>query len=306
MKTYTNAQVAGCLDIPSSVEAIRRAYLEMANGGASVQPRARIGLADLKFSAMSAMLGSARLAASKLYTTIDGRFRFYIALFSLDDGELVALLEGDSITGLRTSATTLLAAEHLARPGSASLGLFGSGIQARAHALAFAARPGLRELRIHSPDEAGARALADEIAAGHGIGTRVVEAREAAAADIVVLATRASEPVLRGDWLRPGAFVASIGATRPDQREIDDASLQRASRLVVDWTRQTPLETGDLLLPPRELVERRPLVDLSTVIAAGERRAGDAEDIVIYKAVGIALQDAAVACLAYTRLVSGH
>ncbi|NIF67750.1 ornithine cyclodeaminase family protein, partial [Burkholderia sp. Cy-647] len=129
---------------------------------------------------------------------------------------------------------------------------------------------------------------------------------EAAAADIVVLATRASEPVLRGDWLRPGAFVASIGATRPDQREIDDASLQRASRLVVDWTRQTPLETGDLLLPPRELVERRPLVDLSTVIAAGERRAGDAEDIVIYKAVGIALQDAAVACLAYTRLVSGH
>ena len=123
-------------------------------------------------------------------------------------------------------------------------------------------------------------------------------------ADIVVLATRASEPVIRGEWLRPGAFVASIGATRPDQREIDDASLLAASRIVVDWTQQTPFETGDLLRPSRALIESRTMVDLSSVIGADEHRARDATDIVIYKAVGIALQDAAVAYMAYTRLNS--
>src|SRR5260370_39776516 len=101
---------------------------------------------------------------------------------------------------------------------------------------------------------------------------RVVDADKAANADIVVLATRASEPVIRGEWLRPGAFVASIGATRPDQREIDDASLFAASRIVVDWTQQTPFETRDLLHPPRALIESRSIVDLSSVIGADEYR----------------------------------
>ncbi|VVE41623.1 ornithine cyclodeaminase family protein [Pandoraea terrigena] len=304
MKTFCNAQVASVLDVPSVVDAIRTAYLDMASDAAAVQPRARIGLDNVKFSVMSAMLGTQRIAASKLYTTIEGRFRFYIALFSLDDGALMALLEGDAITGFRTSATTRLAAAHLARPESRSLGIFGSGIQARAHALAFASRPNLREVRIHSHDTSSAQALAAEIERDHGLAAEVVDARLAADSDLVVLATRASDPVICGEWLREGAFVASIGATRQDQRELDDASLRRASRIVVDWTGQTPHETGDLWGPVQTWLASSALIDLSTVIAAGERRRADATDIVIYKAVGIALQDAAVAYLAYTRLMA--
>lgn len=304
MKTFSNAQVAGVLDVPSVVEAIRAAYREMASGAAAVQPRARIGLDNVKFSAMSAMLGSQRIAASKLYTTIDGRFRFYVALLSLDDGELIALLEGDAITGFRTSATTLLAAAHLARPDSRTLGLFGSGIQARAHALAFASRPNLRKVRIHSHDVSGAQALASDIERDHGLAAEVTDARSAASSDLVVLATRASTPVIRGAWLSEGAFVASIGATRTDHREVDDASLRRASRIVVDWTGQTPHETGDLCMPAQAWLASSALIDLSTVISADEHRSAGATDIVIYKAVGIALQDAAVAHLAYLRLIA--
>jgi ornithine cyclodeaminase/alanine dehydrogenase-like protein (mu-crystallin family) len=304
MKIFTNDQIAARLDVRSASDAIRAAYLDLHRGAAAIQPRARIGLSDVKFSAMSAMLGSAQIAATKMYTTINGQFRFYIALFSLADGALVALLEGDAITGMRTAATTALAARYLARPGSRRLGLFGSGVQARAHAEAFADRTGLREVMIHSHDAATAHALADSLERRFDVDARVADADEAANADIVVLATRASEPVIRGEWLRPGAFVASIGATRPDQREIDDTSLLAASRIVVDWTHQTPLETGDLLRPPRALIESRAMVDLSSVISADKYRVADATDIVIYKAVGIALQDAAVAYLAYTRLPS--
>jgi ornithine cyclodeaminase len=305
MKLFTNQQIAAHLDVRSASDAIRSAYLDLGRGAAAIQPRARIGLADVKFSAMSATLGSAQIAATKLYTTIDGRFRFYIGLFSLTDGAFVAMLEGDAITGIRTAATTSLAARHLARPGSRSLGLFGSGVQARAHAEAFAERNGLREVLIHSRDAQSANALGDSLRRRFDLDARVVEPDKAAGADIVVLATRASEPVIRGEWLRRGSFVASIGATRPEQREIDDASLLAASRIVVDWTQQTPYETGDLLRPPRELLESRPMVDLSSVIGANEYRDANAADIVIYKAVGVALQDAAVAWLAYTRLVSG-
>lgn len=304
MKIFPNEQIAAQLDVRSASDAVRAAYLDLQRGAAAIQPRARIGLSDVKFSAMSAILGSAQIAATKMYTTINGQFRFYIALFSLADGALVALLEGDAITGIRTAATTALAARYLARPGSRRLGLFGSGVQARAHAEAFADRTGLREVMIHSHDAATAHLLADGLERRFNLDARVVDADEAANADIVVLATRASEPVIRGEWLRPGAFVASIGATRPDQREIDDTSLLAASRIVVDWTQQTPFETGDLLRPPRALIESRPMEDLSSVISADEYRVTDATDIVIYKAVGIALQDAAVAYLAYTRLAS--
>jgi ornithine cyclodeaminase len=250
------------------------------------------------------MLGSAQIAATKMYTTIDGQFRFYIGLFSLIDGACVAMLEGDAITGIRTAATTVLAAQHLARAGSRSLGLFGSGVQARAHAEAFAERDGLREVLIHNHAPESANALRDMLRRRFDLDARVVEPDEAGSADIVVLATRASEPVIRGEWLRPGSLVASIGATRPEQREIDDASLVAASRVVVDWMQQTPHETGDLLRPPRTLLESKPMVDLSSVIGANEYRDPNATDIVIYKAVGVALQDAAVAWLAYTRLVS--
>jgi ornithine cyclodeaminase/alanine dehydrogenase-like protein (mu-crystallin family) len=304
VKLFTNEQIAVQLDLPSASEAIRTAYLDLQRGEAAVQPRVRIGLNGVKFSTMSAMLNSAQVAATKLYTTVDGRFRFYIALFSLIDGALLAMLEGDTITRVRTAATTTLAARYLARPGCHRLGLFGSGVQARAHAEAFAERAGLREVLIYSRDVASADALAVSLKRRFGLESRAVEAVEAAAAHIVVLATRASEPVIRGEWIQPGTFIASIGATRPDQREIDDASLRLASRIVVDWTRQTPFETGDLLLPPRELLESRTIVDLSSVICANESRTPTATDVVIYKAVGIALQDVAVAHLAYSRLVS--
>jgi ornithine cyclodeaminase/alanine dehydrogenase-like protein (mu-crystallin family) len=304
MRIFTNEQIATHLNFDDASEAIRAAYLDFERGAAAIQARARIKLEHAKFSAMSAMLGGPQIAAAKLYTTLGDHFRFYIALFSLSDGALLAVLEGDAITGVRTAAATALAARHLARADSRSLGLFGSGVQARAHAEAFATRSGLRDVLIHSRDSVTAHALAEHLEQRLGLDVRVVDAETAACADIVVVATRASEPVIRGEWLRPGALVASIGATRPDQRELDDASLRAASRIVVDWSQQTPFETGDLLLPPRALLESRPLVDLSSVIARDEKRPTDATDIVIYKAAGIALHDAAVAYLAYQRLVA--
>jgi ornithine cyclodeaminase len=304
MNYYTNEQILPHLDMASASAAIRDAYVEQHRGTAVVQVRGRIALPEVKLSMMGAMLSTAGIGAIKLYTTLDGQFRFYIALLSLANGALLAVMEGDAITGVRTAATTALAAHHLARPLSRTLGLFGSGLQASAHAEALAQRFTFRQAFIRSNDDVTARALAARLAECHGIDASLTDARTAAAADVIVLATRASEPVIRGEWLTDGAFLASIGATRPDQREIDDMSIKAASRIVVDWSEQTPFECGDLLLPPRDILLSKTLEDLSDVIAAGTRRADDARDIVLYKATGMGLQDAAIAHLAYTRLVA--
>jgi ornithine cyclodeaminase/alanine dehydrogenase-like protein (mu-crystallin family) len=304
MNYYTNEQINGHLDAASASEAIRRAYLELHRGDAAVQVRSRIAMPGAKFSSMSAMLSAERVAAVKMYTTLNGQFRFYIALFSIADGALIAMLEGDAITRVRTAATTALAARHLARPSSQTLGVFGSGVQASEHAEALAQCFDFREAFIRSTDDKTANEMAKRLRERYGIRASLTDAPQAAAANVVVLATRASEPVIQGDWLTPGSLVASIGATRPDQREIDDASIEAASRIVVDWSEQAPFETGDLLLPPKSLMASKTITDLSAVIATDTRRPDDAIDIVLYKATGMALQDAAVAHLAYTRLTA--
>jgi ornithine cyclodeaminase len=305
MEHITNQQIAAVLTGAEAFAALRDAYLDLHHGRAAIQPRSRIAVPDAKFSTMAALLATHRVAVVKMYTTLDGQFRFHLAVLSLDDGRMLALMEGDELTRVRTAATTALAAAHLARPDSRTLGIVGSGVQARAHADALIdLRDGLSEVWVHSPNPENADAFAASLTARHGVHARAVTAEHAASADIVVLATRASTPVIQGAWLREGAFLASVGATRPEQREMDDACIARADTVVVDWIHQTPVESGDFTLLAPAICAGKTLIDLADVIAAGTTRAAGDTGIVVYKAVGNALQDAAVAALAYRK--HGH
>jgi ornithine cyclodeaminase len=250
------------------------------------------------------MLASERVAAVKMYTTLEGQFRFYIALMSLDDGRMLALMEGDELTRFRTAATTVLAATHLARANSRRLGVAGCGVQARAHVDLFIETFRLEQVSVYALDPNEATAFAESLHERYGIDAHAMSAEHVASADIVVIATRASVPVIQGMWLQPGTFVASIGATRPDQREMDDACIARATDVVVDWTGQALAESGDFLLLDPAAIARKTVADLADVVGSGRQRALDCKGIVVYKAVGNALQDAAIAALAYARLSS--
>ncbi|WP_341315145.1 ornithine cyclodeaminase family protein [Paraburkholderia sp. IMGN_8] len=304
-KLYSNAQIAAVLTGSDALTAMRGAHEAMYRGDAVIQPRSRIALTDAKFSTMSAMLATERVAAVKMYTTLDGQFRFYIALMSLDDGHLLALMEGDELTRFRTAATTVLAATHLARANSRRLGVAGCGVQARAHVDLFIETFALEQVSVYAPDAGEAQAFAESLHGRYGIHAHATSAEHAASADIVVLATRAFTPVIHGASLQPGAFVASIGATRPDQREMDDACIERATEVVVDWTGQALAESGDFRLLDPTVLARTAVDELADVVGSGRKRAFDCEGIVVYKAVGNALQDAAIAALAYARLSSG-
>ena len=302
MNFYTNEEVGSALSPQTAIDALRDAYLELARGDAAVQVRSRIAIPAAKFSSMSAMLGGASVAAVKMYTTLNGQFSFFIALISLDDGRLLAMMEADALTRLRTAATTALAAQHLARPASRSIGIFGSGVQASAHAEMLIPRFPIEDALIRSSNVESAERFAADLRQRFNVRVSVASAEEAAGSDIVVLATRASTPVIQGEWLSPGSFVAAIGATRPDQREMDDETISRSAEIVVDWLEQTPAESGDLALVQPALLAARNITDLCDVVEAGLARQDDCAGIVVYKAVGMALQDAAIANLVHLTL----
>src|SRR5262249_39481688 len=182
-------------------------------------------------------------AGAKVYPTIAGRFSFVILLFSSESGAPLATLDANAITRLRTAAVSVLAAQRGAQAGAATLALFGTGIQARAHLEAFADAFALREVRIVSRGDAGP--LARHARERLGCDARACDALAALhGADLIVTATRASVPLFDGRLVAPGAFVAAVGSSRPDTRELDDALIGRAARIGGGWREQTAHEAA--------------------------------------------------------------
>jgi ornithine cyclodeaminase len=266
-----------------------------------MQERIRTECGGTKISTMAAVMPQQKYAGAKVYTTIAGQFSFVIVLFSAEDGRPLASVEANAITRLRTAACSVLAARHLARAQVKRVGIYGAGVQGRAHAMQLSQAYALEEIRISDPFATPgiAAALQDEC----GVPVRLVQARDAVdGADIVVTASRSATPLFAGGDIPQGCFVAAIGSSLPHTRELDDIALARASRIAVDWGPQTLREAGDLVQAdsasgvPGKLVE---LADLLAGCAPGRTRD---DEITIYKAVGVALQDIALAGLAYERM----
>ena len=217
---------------------------------------------------------------------------------------LLATLAANAITRLRTAATSVVAARHLARSDSRALAVFGAGVQGRAHAIQFATAFPLREILLVS--QRADPALAAEIEAAAGVPTRLAAAGEAVAdADIVVTASRSKSPLFPGEALRPGTFIAAVGSSLPTTRELDDRALQRAAIIAVEYRLQSLKEAGDLVQAAPGIVAPERIVELGDLVAGKAPGRSEADQITLYKSVGIGLEDIAVAGLAYRRIASG-
>jgi alanine dehydrogenase len=230
--------------------------------------------------------------------------RYLISVFDQESGALLALLDGRSITALRTAATTAVAVDRMAPPGPAVLCLLGSGGEAHSHARAMAAIRPIDELRVFSPNPARRESFARNFTAETGIPSRALAAaREAVSgATIVVGATRTldGKPVLEGAWLQPSVLVASIGATLPEHREIDSAVIERCDLIVADMPEEVMWETGCFRTAKEEGVRfEQKFVSLNALIAGmvDDRMRQSRQPM--FRSVGASLQDLAVAELAY-------
>ena len=215
-----------------------------------------------------------------------------IVLFRAETGEPMAILDGRLITEMRTAAASAVATDLLARPDAAVLGILGSGVQAASHLEALNLVRRFREVRVWSPRNAGA------FAAQHGV--QAVPTAEAAArgADVIVVATSSRTPVLLGEWVAPGAHVNAVGACRPDWRELDDDLVRRA-RLYVDSRAAATKEAGDVI------AAGEPFAELGEAVAGTRPGRRSANEITLFKSVGVAVEDVVSAELVYRRSQGG-
>jgi ornithine cyclodeaminase len=287
----------GGADVTGTLE---RAFAALATGEAALQERIRTEAGPVKLSTMGGVWPGEGYVGAKIYTTIAGRFDFVIVLFSAETGRPLATLEANALTRWRTAAVSALAARHGANPGASRLALFGTGVQAFAHARAFASEFDLEDVRVVS--RAGGEAFAARLKAELGLAARPADAKAAlSGADLVVTTTRSPTPLFAGGIVEPGAFVAAVGSSKPDTREIDDALIARASAVVVEWKAQALREAGDLVLADPALLAKVPVLELGAVVAGNAAARRDPADIVIFKSVGVGLEDVAVAGLAWRR-----
>jgi len=239
-----------------------------------------------------------------------------IVLLDAETGALVALLDGRYITEARTAAVSAVSSRLLARKTAASLAIVGSGVQARSHLEALMRVHTLRQVTVWSPQKphrdrfvAWARDASTGTAAGGGLQAvpRIVAVDHAGeavvGADVVVLVTSSPAPVIEDGWVKPGAHVISVGACRPNQREMDPALVARA-RLFVDSRAAALVESGDVVLGMQEarFGADHIVAELGEVASGAPGRRNDTE-VTIFKSLGLAVEDVTAADLAYRRAV---
>ncbi|WP_211466899.1 ornithine cyclodeaminase family protein [Collimonas silvisoli] len=298
MKLITNQQVAELINIGDAIAAMRQAFAGIGQG--AQQARIRTSAGPVMMSSMGALLPAAGIAGYKIYTTINGKFHFVTVLFSTEDGRPLAAIESDTMTGLRTAAATAVAADHLARQDVATLAVIGTGVQAHSHVPALLEVRKFKEILIAG--RSGQQQFAEQITQQTGIPACAVSIDEAAqAGDVVVTVTRSAEPLFSGDLLQAGAFVAAVGASKGNLRELDDRAIARADALVVEWKPQAQQEAGDLLLCKPGIFAWEQVWELGQIVDGSSTYQRQQNDLVIYKAIGVGVEDIALSGLVYHR-----
>lgn len=221
-----------------------------------------------------------------------------VMLFSGQTGEPLAVINASAITAVRTAAVSGVATRLLARPDAGELAIIGAGVQARTHLEAMACVRPLRRARVASRQPERVRHLVAEVAALYPFPIEAVESAEAAVrdADLIVAATTATKPVVRREWISPGAHINAIGAYLATTREIDSATVADAS-LFVDQREAALRMAGDYLIPLQEgvITEDHLRAEIGEVQIGAKPGRTDDREITLFKSLGLAVEDLAAA-----------
>jgi alanine dehydrogenase len=294
----TEQEVAELLTPADAVEAIEACFRRLAAGSVENRPRYRLRLEEGALAVMAAADLELGYAGAKVYAGFREGARFVVLLFRADSPELVAVIEADKLGQLRTGAASGVAAKYLAAEGASSLGVIGCGWQAESQVASIrVALPQLERVVAYCRTEERLRAFCAEHGAEAG-----ESHQDPAACDVVVTATTSPDPVLRGEWLQPGALVCAVGANDGRRRELDNVVLERAAFVCCDSVDDARMESADLIEPVSSgVLDWLEVHELQEVVAgevAGRQAAGD---IVVFKSNGLAAWDVAVAAVAVER-----
>lgn len=292
-----------------AIDVVDAAMREVSQGNVELPLRWGLKLPNGAMGMMPGYLGSPECFGIKLVSLFPGNPAVglpshlgLMVLFEAERGEPVALLDGDVVTSLRTAAASAVATHALARPDAAELLIVGTGQQASAHVPAMLAVREIRRVRIWGRSADKAIELAGEFAQRYPLPVEAcTELKDAVqTADIVCTVTGAREPLLHGEWLRPGAHLNLVGSSVPEHREVDTDAVRRAS-FFVDFRASAFTQAGELLTAIAEgaVDEDHVCGEIGEVLLDRIPGRSDDQQITVYKSLGVAAQDLAAAWYLY-------
>lgn len=295
----TEADVKAILTMPLALEAVENSFRRLADGRGVLHSRQRLHIPGKSYlHYMAAGDAASGYMGLKIYTSSREGLRFLLPLFAAESGDLVALLEADYLGQVRTGAASGVATRVMARADARTVGIIGTGLQARTQLEAIALVRKLEGIRAFGRDAQRREKFAREMSARLGIPVTPVASAEDAirGADIVITSTTATNPVVEGRWLKPGMHINAIGANFPQKCELDVDAVGRCDAIAADSREQSRLEAGDLIQAfGGDETRWNRVFELADIVAGKTPGRANSAQITLFKSNGIAIEDVVVA-----------
>jgi len=299
IRILTAADVRAALSMAEAIDAVAGAYSQLSAGKATMPLRSRFHTEKGVTLLMPAHLHESGDFAVKIVSVYADNPKLGLptvaaTVLAMDPqtGLPLALMEGDSLTALRTGAAGGVAARYLAREDAGTVALFGAGVQARSQLRAAMAVRNIEHVWIVDPFATAAQRMADDISGWPDApAVTLADSPKTAVvlADIVLAATTATTPLFDGNDLKPGTHVTGVGSFTPQMQEIDAATVRRA-RVVVDQRDAAMAEAGDIIIG-KAVID----AEIGEIINGEKPGRQSDEEITFFKSVGLAVQDAVTA-----------
>jgi ornithine cyclodeaminase/alanine dehydrogenase-like protein (mu-crystallin family) len=288
------------LTMPDAIRVLDLAFRQLATGEAQNIPRSRLVLPEGR-GVMHMLVASAPrqgVLGYKSYTAFREGVRFCVMLYSAENGQLLAMLEADWLGQMRTGAASGVATRYMARRVANFVGVVGTGGQARTQLMAVCAVRQVKTIRAYGRDEQRRRAFSQEMEALLGVEVRPAASGEEAVreAEIVITATTARDPVVKGEWLQDGTHVNAMGSNWANRREVDDTTVERSAIIAVDTLDQARLEAGDLIMAAAAgHFDFARAVPLASIVSGTTPGRATPDQVTLFKSLGLGIEDITVA-----------
>jgi alanine dehydrogenase len=308
--TLTDHEVRQVLTMTDAIVALEEALKAQARGKVVLGERVNMMLPNGWIRlAPAALLQEDVLGYKEFHLSLPVGVRYTIHLFEASTGRPLALMDAQHITDMRTGATSAIATKYLATPSATTVGVIGSGAEARTQLEALACVRQISQVKVFSPNAERRARFAEEMSTRLELVIVPVSSREEAieGSDLLIAATftRDQGPVLFERHLRPGLHISSIGSTLPNQRELDSTVWPLVDRIVVD-TSLVLKESGDVLAASKAgTLDALKILALEDIIAGKAPGRTSNDEVTLFKSVGTAVQDIVIGYAVYKEAIRG-
>ena len=298
----TEKDVTELLDMDTAIAAVEEVLRDQAEGAATNRPRSRVAMPASQLHVMSA--GDKRLGVTgvKVYTASRKGARFLVLLYDAESGDMLAMIEADRLGQMRTGAASGVATKYMARADADTVGIYGTGWQAESQLMAVCSVRQVKSITAYGRDAERRKAFARKMTSMLRVEVTAAGSAEETARgkSIVITATGAREPVLKGEWIDPGAHLNVAGSNFLSKAEVDVETIKRASIIAVDSIDDSKLEAGDLMPAiERGVIAWESVTELGRIVAGRDPGRTSDDDITLFKSNGIALEDISTALRVY-------